>query len=483
MLKWWRFIFLFLLLNFPLKAQKYYADPSPVVQQKLEKWRDLKFGLLMHWGAYSQWGIVESWSICPEDYPWCQRTMGPDPHHYFKYLQAYQKLQTTFNPSKFNPSKWAKAAKDAGMKYLVFTTKHHDGFCMFDSKFTDYKVTDVKCPFHKNQKADITKEIFKAFRKQGLWIGAYFSKPDWHNEYYWNPYFPPLDRNVNYDPELHPDWWQKFVEYTHNQIMELVTRYGPIDILWLDGGWVAKKTQEELEIYYLKRLKENKSGFIKNRVVSQDIKLAELVKKARQTQPDLIVVDRAVEGPFQNYLTPENTIPDSIIEAPWESCIIAGGGWSWVPNAKYKSAEEVIKILINIVAKGGNLLLNIAPRPDGEWDQQAYELLSEVGHWLRINGEAIYGTRAWRTFKQNNIWFSRKQDHSALYAFVTDEMPKKLEIENLKIPLNTKIEMLGSSQTLLWKDSDNGIAILIPDDLRKNPPCKFAWAIKIPLKN
>ncbi|RMD86870.1 MAG: alpha-L-fucosidase, partial [Calditrichaeota bacterium] len=444
---------------------------------------DLKFGLLMHWGPYSQWGIVESWSICPEDYPWCRRTMGPDPQHYFRYLRSYEKLQTTFNPTKFNPQKWAEAAKAAGMRYVVFTTKHHDGFCMFDSKYTDYKITSEKCPFYSNPKADIAKEIFTAFREKGLWAGAYFSKPDWHNEYYWHPYFPPLDRNVNYDPELHPDWWQKFVEYTHNQIMELVTRYGPIDILWLDGGWVSKKTPDEIKAYYWSRLKEAKSGFIKNRVVSQDIRLGELVQKARQKKPDLIVVDRAVEGLYQNYLTPENTIPDSIINVPWESCIISGGGWSWVPKAKYKSAEEVIKILINIVSKGGNLLLNIAPRPDGEWDEEAYALLSEVGRWLKINGEAIYATRAWHTFKQGNVWFTRKKDDSAIYALVTDEMPKAIKIENLKIINNTKINMLGSTLELPWKYAGTGIEISIPEQLRKNPPCKFAWAFKIPIKN
>ena len=162
------------LLTAQHEEQTYYPVEDPLVQEKLEQWQDMKFGLLMHWGAYSQWGIVESWSICPEDYGWCQRKKEGTPSTYFEYVQAYENLQTTFNPTKFAPEKWAAAAKDAGMKYLVFTTKHHDGFSMFDSKYTDYKVTDEKTPFSRHPRANITAELFDAFRAEGLWAGAYF---------------------------------------------------------------------------------------------------------------------------------------------------------------------------------------------------------------------------------------------------------------------------------------------------------------------
>ena len=188
--------------------QVYVPDPDPLIQKRIDQWQDIKFGLLMHWGPYSQWGIVESWSICPEDEGWCVPDTVKD---YFTYKKRYENLGNTFNPLKFDPVKWAKAAKNAGMKYVVFTTKHHDGFCMFDSKYTDYKITGEKCPFHSNPKADVTKEIFSAFRNEGLWIGAYFSKPDWHSPDYWWPQFPPRDRNVNYDPDLYPDKWNSFV--------------------------------------------------------------------------------------------------------------------------------------------------------------------------------------------------------------------------------------------------------------------------------
>ncbi|MBT6005165.1 MAG: alpha-L-fucosidase, partial [Prolixibacteraceae bacterium] len=260
---------LFANAQFEHEVTGYVWPTDEKVLEKLEEWQDMKFGLLMHWGAYSQWGIVESWSICPEDYGWCRRTKGSNPDDYFTYKKEYENLKLTFNPVGFNPEKWASAAKNAGMKYVVFTTKHHDGFCMFDSKYTDYKITSKETPFSTNPKANVTKEIFNAFRNEGLWAGAYFSKPDWHNENYWDPKFPPFDRNVNYGPELYPEKWEKYVDFTHNQIMELMTDYGKVDILWLDGGWVSKKPQNTLKGSYTSKLNETKTGFIKNRVVSQ----------------------------------------------------------------------------------------------------------------------------------------------------------------------------------------------------------------------
>lgn len=205
-------------------------ETDPLVLKNLEEWQDLKFGFMMHWGPYSQWGVVESWSLCSEDEPWCRRNMD----NYVEYVKAYEKLKGTFNPVKFNPESWAKLAKESGMKYLVFTTKHHDGFCMFDTKLTDYRITGAGCPFSTHPKANITKELFEAFRKEGFKVGAYFSKPDWHCEYYWWPYFSTPDRNVNYDPAKYPERWQKYKDYTYGQIEELMSGYGKVDILWLE---------------------------------------------------------------------------------------------------------------------------------------------------------------------------------------------------------------------------------------------------------
>lgn len=231
-------------------SDRYVPDPSAAVRERVEEWQDLKFGLMMHWGSYSQWGIVESWSLCPEDYGWCRRTKGSNPDDYFLYKQEYEGLKKTFNPVKFDPDKWAQAAEKAGMKYVVFTTKHHDGFTMYDSKYTDYKVTDKDCAFHTNPRANIAKEIFDSFREKGLWAGAYFSKPDWNHDSFWDPKFPPQDRNANYDPNIYPEKWNTFVEFTHNQVLELVKDYGKLDLMWFDGGWVRKRDAENLQRNY-----------------------------------------------------------------------------------------------------------------------------------------------------------------------------------------------------------------------------------------
>ncbi|MGK0252671.1 MAG: alpha-L-fucosidase [Mariniflexile sp.] len=465
------------------EEERYVPETDSLVLEKLDEWQGKKFGLLMHWGTYSQWGIVESWSLCPEDHGWCERTKGANSENYFEYKKEYEGLKKTFNPVKFNPEKWSKAAKNAGMKYMVFTTKHHDGFSMFDSKYTDYKVTDKECAFSNNPKSNIAKEIFNAFRNENLWIGAYFSKPDWNHENYWDPYFPPLGRNVNYDPELYPEKWQKFVEFTHNQIMELMTDYGKVDILWLDGGWVAKTSQEEINDFYSNKIKTNNGGFIKNTIVNQDIKMDELVEKVRQKQPGLIVVDRAVHGKNQNYLTPENRVPDKTLPYPWESCIISGGGWSYTPDAKYMTGRDGIHMLIDVVAKGGNLLLNIAPSPEGEWQQGAYDLLEEYSVWMKINSTAIYNTKPIAPFKENNICMTQNKEGNVFLFYMAEEgenqIPSEVIVKSINPQNGTRISMLGSKETLKWEKLAKGFKVVIPEYLRNNLPSKYAYTIKI----
>lgn len=452
-------------------SKKYTVPSDPLVRAKLDKWQDLKFGLFMHWGTYSQWGVVESWSICPEDEGWTQRK-GPYSATYNGYVKAYEGLQKTFNPVKFNPEKWVAAAKYAGMKYMIFTTKHHDGFSMFDTRQTDYKITDAKTPFSANPRANVTKEIFNAFRKDNFLIGAYFSKPDWHSPDYWWPYFPPKDRNVNYDPAKYPARWGKFKNFTYNQIQELMTGYGSVDILWLDGGWVRPLNTVDTTVEWQKNIRFN-----------QDIDMPRIAAMARKNQPGLMVVDRTVPGEFENYTTPEQEVPSAPLDHPWESCITMGNSWSYVPGDKYKSVSDVVQLLIKIVSRGGNLLMNIGPGPDGDWDPVAYERLKGIGDWMSVNGEAIYGTKPVAPYSSGETYFTQSKNGNNTYVFVfrsngDSNLPAQLTIANPGAANIKKISVLGYNKPLKWKPSNGGVQVTIPSALQ-NAQLKNAVVFKI----
>jgi alpha-L-fucosidase len=449
------FAFMFLSVNAQehTASLKYTLPADKLVQAKLSQWGKIKFGLLMHWGTYSQWGVVESWSLCPEDEGWTVRK-GPYAKDWFSYKQAYENLQTTFNPVKFNPEKWALAAKNAGMKYVVFTTKHHDGFNMFDTKQSDYKITGTKSPFANNPKANVAKEIFNAFRDQGFMTGAYFSKPDWNTPDYWWKYFPPKDRNVSYDPKKYPEKWESFKKFTYNQIEELMSDYGKMDILWLDGGWVRPFSSVDTSVEWQRTITHN-----------QDIDMANIARMARTHQPGLLVVDRTVHGEYENYVTPEQQVPATYLPYPWESCMTLGNSWSYVPNDEYKSSRKVIHLLTEIVSKNGNLLLNIGPAPDGEWDPNAYARLEDIGKWMQVNGEAIYDAEADASLPGQGKWvFTKKQD--CVYA-IYQLAAKEAISEIYKLNINSaspikKIQILGTDQKIIFKQASTNISIFTP---------------------
>jgi len=431
-------IFAFLCLTLGLRAQErgdiveqadgYQWPTDTQVLEKLDAWQDLKFGVLLHWGLYSIPGIVESWNLCNED--WVVR---PEGSKYEEYKQWYWGLSKDFNPVDFNPSQWAKVCADAGMKYVIFTTKHHDGFCLFDSEYTDFKAN-----------GDYLKGVLDAYRAQDFMIGTYFSKPDWHHEGFWNPYYATANRMPNYKKDMHPDWWQSYVDYTQNQMKEITGgRYGKLDILWLDGGWIT----------------------------GDEVGLNELLPEMRAKNPGLICVDRTIEGPNENYQTPEQMVPDHQINHPWESCISLGNDWGWTPDNHYKSAQRIINTLAQITAKGGCMVLGVGPTASGIIEDKAVVILKEIGDWMRRNGEAIYNTRPTAHYNDGNIWFNASKDGSTMYAIYA--LP---EGETLPATLtwtgNTpsgKVTLLSTGKKLKTSTKGGKTTVTLPKKLANEP--------------
>jgi len=457
-------IIIFLLFNLTIsKAQQnvhpqstqYEWPTNSKVKDKLDKWQDQKFGMLIHWGLYAVPGIIESWSICSEDWITRDSTIA-----YEDYKKWYWGFKKDFNPVKFDPESWAKAGKDAGMRYVVFTTKHHDGFCMFDTKQTNFKISDG--PFASNPKADVAKYVFDAFRKKDFMIGAYFSKPDWHSENFWWPEYATPDRNTNYDIRKFPWRWNKFKDYTFNQISELMHNYGSIDILWLDGGWVRPLETVNDEV---------RSWGAAIPQWSQDIDMPKIATMAREAQPGLLMVDRTVHGPYENYQTPEQHIPTTQQDHPWESCMTLANNWGFVPNDQFKPASKVIHSLIEIVAKGGSLLLGVGPRPDGFFPQEAIERLHQIGEWMNKNGAAIYNTRTTKNYNDGDTWFTQNNKEGVRYALVClkDEsaIPAYLSWKTNVPKKGSTMKLLQTGETVQWKMEGDIVKVILPKSLNK----------------
>ena len=337
-----------------------------------KKWfkEEAKFGLMIHFGLYSQLNTDESWALSDEDAPWarCLMPWATDPE---TFKRRYMDLNRSFNPIAFDPDGWADFAKRAGFKYVCLTAKHHDGFCLYDSKYTDYKTTDPSCPFSSSPHADIVRSVFTSFRKAGLGVSCYFSKPDWHHPDFWDNRGIGIftSRLPSYDIKAESVRWKRFADFTRAQILELIGGYGPIDVLWLDGGWIAERHD-------------------------RGIGMPSVIADARRIQRDLIAVDRWSDSACEDIKTPEQHVPEKPPSMPWESCISIGSAFSYRYDDVYKSERELIRMLLEVVSKGGNLALNIAPAPNGEFPRPAVERLEAIGRWLAANGEAVYGTRA-----------------------------------------------------------------------------------------
>lgn len=421
---------------------KWVKPEDPLLLERLEWFKDQKLGLMMHWGPYSQIGIVESWALSDEDADWSRADIDWDIDGE-EMKREYFELNKTFNPIRFEPEKWAELAANNGFKYLNFTTKHHDGFCMWNTRTTEYRITGRDCPFSRHQYADITKHLFEAFRARGLGISAYFSKADWHSPYYWTEGMErgiKTSRGPSYNPKEYPWLWEEFVQFTHEQIMELMTDYGRIDVLWLDAGWV-------------------------NDYRVQNIRIGEVVEKARQLQPWLLSADRTVGGPYENLITPEQTMPERALHVPWESCITMGTSFSYRYDDDYKTVRQLIHMLIEIVAKGGNLALNVGPQPDGRLSRTAISRIEGMGTWLKAYGESIYGTRVCEPYSIGNIHFTQKNEQTYAFYLYGDE---KQEVKpTVVLPLNNqdvaRVDLVAGAEDIQFTKTGEGIEVELPE--------------------
>jgi len=344
------------------------AAPALVAQRetqaehdaRMQWWREARFGLFLHWGLYAI--PAGEWNGKTNYGEWI-RNNAQIP------LRVYDQFIQQFNPAKFNADDWVRMAKDAGMKYIVITSKHHDGFCLFDSKFTDFDV--MSTPF----KRDILKELADACRKQGMKLGFYYSIMDWHHP----DYLPRRDWEK--DRPAAGAVFDRYVQYMKNQLKELVTNYGPIAVLWFDGEWEKTWTEDRgRDLYqYVRGLQP--SIIINNRV------------GASRSGMEGFSADKDSAGDFG---TPEQQIPATGTPGlDWETCMTMNDNWGYNSHdANWKSPRDLLRMLTDIASKGGNLLLNIGPTSEGVFPDQAVIRLDYLGIFLRTSGEAIYGTQA-----------------------------------------------------------------------------------------
>lgn len=382
------------------QTKKLFSETPAEKEKRMEWWTDSRFGMFIHWGLYSLAARHE----------WVK-------HNEHMTNGEYQKYFEEFNPDQFDPHKWARAAKAAGMKYVVLTTKHHEGFCLFDSKYTDYKATNTQA--HR----DLVKEYVQALRAEGLKVGFYYSLLDWHHPDYTMDDAHPLTQTdttqANYNRLNKGRDMNKYREYLRNQVRELMTNYGKIDVLWLDWSWNEGS-------------KHGKWG--------KDWDAVNLLKMVRQLQPGIIVNNRLGLYEYSDggdFETPEQVSTkelDKYKGHTFETCQTFSGSWGYYRDENtWKTHRQLLDLLISSVSNGGNLILNVGPTARGEFDYRATNALDSIAYWMHANSKAIYNcTYAPESFKA--------PDGTKLTYNPTS---KRLFVHLYNYPVNGKLELVG----------------------------------------
>jgi len=367
-------------------------------EQDIQAWREMRFGLFIHWGPVSLKGTEIGWSRGGERRGRRDTSTGSIP------VEVYDNLYKQFNPVEFNADEWVQIAKEAGMKYLVFTSKHHDGFSMFDSKLTDYKITNS--PF----KRDVVKELADACHKGGLKLGYYYSPVDW------------------YHPDYRTENHARYIKFLHGQLREICSNYGKIDIVWFDGlGGSAQDWDSE-----------------------------NLLKMIRGLQPHVIINNRA--GLPADHDTPEQRVGKFQNDRPWETCMTICRQWAWKPDDQMKSLEECIQTLVRVVGGDGNFLFNVGPMPDGRIEPRQVERLKEMGAWLYKYGQSIYATRGGPFMP--GPWGASTSKGSTIYVHVLNWPDENLRLP--PIPRKIVASSILAGGTVIVGQSDKGIEISVP---------------------
>jgi len=388
------------LVSFPVIAgASSETDISPVQPEAMRKWQDARFGMFIHWGPVSLTG---------QEIGWSRGAQTP--------VAEYDALYKKFDPVKFNADEWVKAAKDAGMKYIVLTTKHHDGFCLWDTKQTDYNIMNT--PF----KRDVVRELAEACTQGGIGFGAYYSTCDW-----FHPDFPQTSPGGKVTRETHD--LDRYTEYLKAQTKELLTNYGPLLTLWYD---VPQRF-------------DAKRG-------------AGIINLARSIQPGILINNRT--GHEGDYDTPEQRIGGFQMARPWETCMTICQQWAWKPDDKMKSLKECIHVLVRTVGNNGNLLFNVGPQPDGAIEGRQIEQLKEIGAWLAKNSASVYGTRG-GPWKPSPLMLSTRKD-SKIYLHFLNKVEGTISIPAL--PVGIKSARVLNGPDIKTATAGGLLSIEIPPD-------------------